>query len=551
MPKLISAFVLFYFLGAKVFAQGWTPFIPPPSVPDQGVPFLKDDPAYPKYSAIYGEMQENFGSSDEANKAGQAIMQLQKDYPQSPYPFFALAELKYMMAGGGSSASVEVNVILDKVLRRNGANLPDGYILKAKMAAQANQKESALEYANIAIRFAPTKPEAQFALARAEEINKDYPKAEDAYRKFITLESSALRQANAYEWLGDMFSGSVRARADREANRAKAMEAYRKSAELGPTYRHINAYATFLLTSMGDAVAAAPYFTRMLQQDPDDDEAKFYLGLTDYLKWAKANPTGASVASLDVIQKRSGLSKEDAFVISAKFDGLAIVTSALLRSKAIKNLDVVCSSMYQNLIWIVPAIVNASYSDNFVLVKELAEHGANVNAQGFERRTPLMYALFATDVDMVSYLLKKGARVNVAADDGLTPMAVAVAPSPKSQQLVSLLLKHKADPMGVAGSGQTLAFTAVMGNNIGALEALITEGKVDVNLKNSDQLNLLYYALGNPDMLHFLLSKGADPWQKVQGGDLIEWAKASTRPAADTAITVAILEEARKKTPQK
>ena len=551
MSRLVAVFALLYFFCSDVFAQGWTPFIPPPAVPDQGVPFLKDDPAYPIYTNIYNEMQAHFGSANEAQKAGRAIAQLQKDYPTSPYPSFALAEFKFMMADGGPDDNVEVNAILDNVMRKNGANLPDGYILKAKMAAQIGDNIGALQSANVAVRFAPNKPESQFALARAEEINKHYPQAEDAYRKFVTLESNPARQANIYRWLGDMFSNPNRTRADRLANQAKAREAFSKSAELGPTYGHIAAYATFLLTGAGDADAAAPYFTRMLQQDPNDDNAKFYLDLIDYLKWAKTNTNGASTAALDAIQKRGGLSKEDAFVIAAEYDGLSAITAAMLRTKAIKNINVVCSSVCENRIPIASAIVNAAFSDNFALVKELAEHGANINAQGLERRTVLMYALFATDVDMVTYLLKKGARVNVNADDGLTPMSVAIIASPQSKKLVSLLLKYKADPMGVDGSGQAMPFVAVMRNSIGAIDALITEGKVDVNLRNSYQMNLLAYALDNPEMLRFLLSKGADPWQQVLNSDLLDYARASMRPEADTAKVVAILEEARKNKPKK
>jgi ankyrin repeat protein len=302
---------------------------------------------------------------------------------------------------------------------------------------------------------------------------------------------------------------------------------------------------------MGDADAAAPLFTRMLQQDPNDDDAKYNLGLIDYLKWAKANPNRTSAASLDAIQKRNGLKKEDAFVVSATYDGLAVVTSAMLRVKAIKNINVVCSSACGNQIPNISALLNATYSDNSALAKELVEHGANVNAHGAQGKTALIYALFNTDVDLVAYLLKKGARVNVNADDGLTPLSVAVISSPQSKKLVSLLLKYKADPMGVDGTGRTMPFVAIMDDSIGAIDALITEGKIDVNLRNPYQMNLLSYALDRPDILRLLLSKGADPWQPVLNGDILDYARASMRPAADTAKVVAILEEARKNRPKK
>ena len=564
MSKSITTFLLLLVVSGGTFAAGWTPFIPPPPVPEVGVPFLKDDPAYPKYLEIYGEIQENYATSIEVVRAGRAISQLQKDFPSSPYPFFALAEYKYMisaMNGDTNNPNAEINAILDRVMRENGANLPDGYILQAKMAANRYQGKTALDLATVAVKFAPNKPESQFVLARAADISKQYAKAEEAYKKFIALESSSKRRANIYHWLGVMYSNLNRTRADRAANRMKAKEAFRLSAELAPTNRHTNTYAIFLLTDTGDAEAANPYFSHMLQQDQHDEMGNFFFGLTEYLKWAKANPNGGSNATLNAIEKRTGLKKEDAFVVSALYDGLADIPSAILRSKSVKNIDVVCTSVCENInamctdscvsLTSSSAIVNAAYSDNVALIKELVEHGANVNARGSGGMTPLMYALYNDNANLLAYLLKRGARVNVAAEDGITPMAIAVKLSPVSRQLVRLLLKYKADPMGVDGSGQPIAFAAVMADNLDALDALITEGKVDVNLSNSEHLNLLFYALDNPNLVRLLLLRGANPWQQAGNGDLLDWARSKPQQTSEIVQTIALLEEARRKSPKK
>jgi len=553
MTRLIGSLLVFVCFCGNALAQGWTPFIPPPAVPEQGVPFLKDDPAYPKYQEIYAEMQANYATSEEVTRAGRAIEKLQRDFPKSPYPFFALAEYKYMigmMSGGNANGNAEVNAILDRVMRGGGAKLPDGYILLAKMHADMNDRAGALQLANVAVKFAPNKPESQFALARAEEINNHYAQAEQAYLKFLQLESNSSRRSNIYWWLGDLYTNPYRSRLDRDSNREKAREAFRKSAELDPTYRHQLAYAKYLLTGAGDAEAAASILQRMSQQDPSDGTVQFYSGLVEYLRWAKENPAGGSLTKLDAIQKSSGMTKEDAFGISARYDGMGIVTYAMLRSKAIKNVDIACSKMCEELEMGMPAIVNAAFSDNFPLLKELVGHGANVNAQGFERRTPLIYAMFSTDVDLIDYLLKKGARVNVSADDGLTPMAVAIMPSPKSGKLVSLLLKHKADPMTLDGS-QPIVFTVASKGNLAALGVLLAEGKINVNIKNKYGLNLLFYSLSNPDAIRFLLSKGADPWQQVGEDDLLTYARNSWQPGPGMAVSISLLEEARKKASKK
>ncbi len=57
----------------------------------------------------------------------------------------------------------------------------------------------------------------------------------------------------------------------------------------------------------------------------------------------------------------------------------------------------------------------------------LIEHGADVNAPGFDGNRPLHYAASAGHLDIVRLLLASGADVNAASPNGQTPLDLAVA----------------------------------------------------------------------------------------------------------------------------
>jgi tetratricopeptide (TPR) repeat protein len=543
--KLLCALMLAWGGISSSFAQqGFTPFIPPPAVPATGVPYLKDDPAYPKYVQIYDQIQSNFGNASGMESARIAIGELQKAYPKSPYPFFALAEYKYALAGQDYNGNPEATAILDKVMRANGANLPDGYILRAKISADQGYGYPALEDAKIAIRFAPEKPEAQFAMAQAERVIGSYAEAESWYRKFIASEPNPVRKANGYSWLGHMYASANMTRSEHVAVINKIDDAYRMCAEIGPTHSHRYQYAMFLLTSKGDIDKSGKIFSQLVKDYSDTDGAGFYLALIEYLKWARQNPSARNASQLDAIQTRTGLNKEIAFVVSSAYDGLQSITSTMLDLHAVKNVNVSCADNCGELPGPATAMVFAAYNDDLPLVKKLTAQGGNVNAQGFENRTPLMYSLFSRDIGLVGYLLDKGARVNVATHDGLTPLDVAISNSPQSGQLVDLLLKHKADASGVDGSGTPIAAAAISKSNLDAFKALMHDGKVNPNMKDSHGTPLLAYAMVVPEAVKILLANGADPWVSTSAGDLLLFADSYPKQS------VALIEEARKKHPR-
>jgi tetratricopeptide (TPR) repeat protein len=540
-------------------ALGFTPFRIPTHVhvpPENGIAALNDDPAYPKYLEIYDAIQVNTGSETGLEPIGRKIEKLQKDYPKSPYPLFALAEYKYAISRHSSRSDIEVTELLERAMDLGGDILPDAYILEAKMSARDGYGKSALDSAQRAVRFAPNKPEAQFALARAHDVSKNFAEAEAAYRAFIALEPNPRRKANGNFWLGYMYSNISLSPAERALYREKARGAWQQVAALSQKYQDVMKYGDFLLTSVGDASAAADVFTGLLKQNPSDGAVRYRMALIDYLKWAKAGPGGATPAAFNGIQTRTGMPAEHVFVVSAAFDGTAVITQTMLRAKLIKNVNTVCEDTPFDIPEGATALDMAAFNDNLALATELVEHGASVNSATSDRMTALLYALRATDADMSALLLKKGARVNITNDQGANPMTLAMLPGPKTRQLVSLLLKYHADPMSLNESGTVAPVDAVNWGNIDGLDVLLTEGKV--NIETKDQVGtLLAHAHQNPAMLRYLISKGANPWAKYAGSDLLVaihnvYIYDNNKEAlAKVEECAALIEEARKKWPKR
>lgn len=156
-----------------------------------------------------------------------------------------------------------------------------------------------------------------------------------------------------------------------------------------------------------------------------------------------------------------------------------------------------------------------------------------------------MYALLNDNTGLAAYLIGKGAKVNAKAEDGMTPLEIAISHPASSQKTVSLLLAHHADPTVITVNGKPMVFSAVTRNNPDALQLLFGTGKIDINLKDNHGLTLLYFALHYPDMVRLLLAKGADPWEDIGGQGLMFWAQAFSAESAG------LIQEARNKHPKK
>jgi ankyrin repeat protein len=136
--------------------------------------------------------------------------------------------------------------------------------------------------------------------------------------------------------------------------------------------------------------------------------------------------------------------------------------------------------------------------------------GADVNKAQPDGTTPLHWAAYRVDRELVQTLLKKGAKADVANRYGASPLAEAARVA--NVDLVGMLLEAGANANGSNEDGQTALMLAARTGNVAVAELLVKHG-ADVNRRErfKDQSAVMWAAGENrPEMVAFLVSKGAD-----------------------------------------
>jgi ankyrin repeat protein len=145
--------------------------------------------------------------------------------------------------------------------------------------------------------------------------------------------------------------------------------------------------------------------------------------------------------------------------------------------------------------------------------------GVDVNQAQPDGTTPLHWATYRVDRELVEALLKKGARARVLNRFGASPLAEAVRVA--NPDLVGMLLKAGADANVANEDGQTALMLAARTGNVAVAQLLVQNG-ADVNRRESfhDQSAVMWAAgEGHADMVALLVSKGADLSMRARATD--------------------------------
>ncbi len=163
-----------------------------------------------------------------------------------------------------------------------------------------------------------------------------------------------------------------------------------------------------------------------------------------------------------------------------------------------------------------PLLIRAAVSANADGIHYLLDHGFDINVKEPNNgRTALLMAVDFGNPDGARALAMRGADVNVADKDGMTPLSITVKKGDK--ELVDLFLKKgarldAADPL----EGKTVLHEAALRGYSGVIETL-QAGGIDKNAKDKDGRTALSYALkyGNQKAADLLRSKGVEevPWE--------------------------------------
>jgi ankyrin repeat protein len=140
---------------------------------------------------------------------------------------------------------------------------------------------------------------------------------------------------------------------------------------------------------------------------------------------------------------------------------------------------------------------------------ELLGRNAPVNSSQPDGTTPLHWAVYRVDEEMVKTLLGHGAKADVTNAFGSSPLAEAVRVA--NVNLVGMLLDAGANANRANEDGETPIMLAARTGNVKAAELLVSHGaNVNTRERFRDQTALMWAAAeSHPEMVAFLVAKGA------------------------------------------
>lgn len=155
----------------------------------------------------------------------------------------------------------------------------------------------------------------------------------------------------------------------------------------------------------------------------------------------------------------------------------------------------------------------------------LVDLGAEVNVPD-NQWTPLMWAMFRKNDELVEFFLAKGANPNARVQYGFTALHFAASVL-NNDKFIRLLLKNGAFVDSRADDGQTALMRAVFSKRNSAARFLIEQG-ADVNARDNEGYTPLMYAVmsypsgnaeaGNAEAVKLLLANGADVHARANDG---------------------------------
>ena len=156
------------------------------------------------------------------------------------------------------------------------------------------------------------------------------------------------------------------------------------------------------------------------------------------------------------------------------------------------------------------SLAEAIKSGNRAAALSLLQQKSDVNAAEPNGTTPLHYAVYREDVDLVERLVKAGAKANVKNDFDSTPMSEAAAVG--NAAIIKLLLKAGADVNSTNHEGQTALMAVARTGHVEAAKSLLDAG-ADINATEQwgGQSALMWAASQkHPAMVKLLIERGAN-----------------------------------------
>jgi tetratricopeptide (TPR) repeat protein len=231
--------------------------------------------------------------------------------------------------------------------------------------------------------------------------------------------------------------------AENELNKAIAVNPSNPNAYL--------AKSEFLLFWKGDSTAAVRSAIEANKVKPTVNGKKIQ-AFSEYLVWAKDYLSGRKASDIKRIIQASIITPEEAFIFSARYNGISQIAEAILKAKILKNIEV--QDGQGNT-----AFITSSIGNNIDLARLLINKHANINARNSSGERALSFWILNKNYDAVSMLLKAGAEINYVDVDGNSPLSIAVFK--QDRLLINLLIDHGADFQPVKDLAQKLGIVDI------------------------------------------------------------------------------------------
>lgn len=155
-------------------------------------------------------------------------------------------------------------------------------------------------------------------------------------------------------------------------------------------------------------------------------------------------------------------------------------------------------------------LVEAVRGGDRARVTALLAQRVDVNAAMADGATALHWAAYANDVDMAALLIRAGARVDVATDQGVTPLLLACGHVTSS--LPAALLEAGADPNRASRVGETPLMSCARTGNAEGVAALLDRRADTAATERWQGQTALMVAVagGHPPIVKLLVARGAD-----------------------------------------
>ncbi len=168
----------------------------------------------------------------------------------------------------------------------------------------------------------------------------------------------------------------------------------------------------------------------------------------------------------------------------------------------------------------------ACYFSDKDLMEKLLKSGLDPDSTDGFGRTPLMFAAYAGNLPICRMLLKAGAKVNLAQQEGITALMLAARHPGVADVLVR---KGKANVDATDSQGRCVLHYAV---SYPATVKSLIKGKVHMRAPAVNDALLLAVRKGDPKALEAMLEAGADPSARVGRFRLLRWAIMERRDEA-------------------